>query len=113
MSDSEAASEVALWYMRYMSPGYMICDDEEDAAGIGAAMTDDGGASVLGVQFQDGRTIAREEWPAYAEAEKRRRQEEESRAQRKPPPMRGIRDPFGGRALEVEVGEPGWLGVKP
>jgi hypothetical protein len=105
---------VALWYMRYHSPGYWLCEDEEEAASMALGMEDAGNGVALGVQFPDGRTIARGDWPAYAEAQ-RRQDEAERRAwaeqEAAPPrPMREIKDPFGGRALKVESDEPSWLG---
>lgn len=112
MREEGVPAGAALWYVRYHQPDYMLCDDEEDAAGIGAAMMDDGGASVLGVQFPDGRTIALENWAAYAEAERRRDEAfARARATNEKPPMRKIQDPFTKRDLEVEVSEPGWLGL--
>ena len=107
-------SEVALWYWRYHSINYSLWDDEEEAAGIAAAMTDDGGGSVAGIQFPDGRLIAREDWAAFAEAEDRRERAEAERREaakkEKPRPKRKITAPFGGGQMEIDVSEPEWLG---
>lgn len=108
-------SDVALWYLRYGQPDYDLCDTEEEAARYGAYMAEDGGGSVLGAQFPDGRVIARDDWAAYALAV--RQQEEEWRqqaAERRaapPPVMRDARDPFEGKPLQIEVSEPAWLGA--
>lgn len=103
---------VALWYSRYMSPGYELCDSEEEAAGLAWGMEDSGGAAVLGVQFSDGRTIERENWPVF-EAVRERFEQAEREAQDKPRPPVPVRkavDPFRGRAIEIKASEPEWLG---
>ena len=110
-------TEVALWYWRYHQIGYDIWDDEEEAAGVAAAMADNGNASPAGVQFPDGRLIAADEWHAYAEAQQRRTAAEDAAlaaAKAAPRPVRKITAPFsGGRVIEIDAGEPSWLGVKP
>lgn len=106
---------VALWYSRYMSPGYELCDSEEEAAGLAWGMEDSGGAAVLGVQFSDGRTIERENWPALEAVQERFEQaEREARDKLRPPvPEREVLDPFRGRALKIRASEPEWLGRQP
>jgi hypothetical protein len=104
---------VALWYWRYRSIDYSIEDSEEEAAGIAAAMTDDGTASIAGIQFPDGRLVPRDEWPAYAAAEQARWRAGQERAQEKPRPKRKITAPFGGGLIDIDADEPAWLGVKP
>ena len=116
MAGEMVTGGVALWYWRYHQIYYDIWDSEEEAAGIAAAMSDDGTGSPAGIQFPDGRIIARDEWSAFAEAEERRdRAGAEARAaakQAKPRPKRRITAPFtDGRQIEIDVGEPTWLGV--
>lgn len=106
---------VALWYWRYHSIDYALWDDEEEAAGIAAAMEDDCGGVPAGIQFPDGRTIAAADWPALAEARTRREQAWEEQVANPPerPPMRKITAPFGGGKTEIDARDPEWLGVKP
>lgn len=106
--------EVALWYRRYRVTDYSIWDSEEEAAGIAAAMEDDGAGVVKGVQFQDGRLIPAEEWEAFARArERRERAWEEREAKQEPRPKRKITAPFGGGIIEIDAREPSWLGEQP
>jgi hypothetical protein len=110
-----STDSVALWYVRYHSPGYVLCDSEEEAAELGVGMEDSGGASVLGVQFSDGRTVERDSWPAFAAAQERSWQAERE-ARDKPRPAvqeREALDPFGGRMLRIRASEPSWLGRQP
>ena len=109
MDEGEAG--VALWYWRYHWMKYDILDDEEEAAQMAAGMVDAQAGSPAGVQFPDGRLIPREEWPAYAEAQERL--EAAQRAAKKPEPRawRKITAPFGGGEIEIDAGEPPWLGV--
>lgn len=106
--------DVALWYWRYHSIDYSLWDGEEEAAGVAAAMEEDGGGVPAGIQFPDGRTIAVGEWPALAEARTRREQawEEQMAKPEKPRPKRKITAPFGGGQTEIDAREPEWLGVK-
>ena len=110
-----ATEPCALWYARYHSPDYALCDSEEDAARMGVAMMENGGCAVIGVQFSDGRTIPVDDWPAWDAAEEWRnaaeKEEAERRAREPKPVMRKIRDPFRGWPLEVEPTEPEWLGA--
>lgn len=102
--------QVALWYRRYRQADYMLCRDEEDAAGIGAAMEDNGGAYVTGVQFADGRVIERDNWAAFTAAKDRLI---EANAEPLPPrAVRTIRDPFRDDLVEIDTGEPLWLGKR-
>jgi hypothetical protein len=107
-------SSVALWYMRYHSPGYELFDDEAEAARAAVYMGADGHAAPAGVQFADGRVIACEDWPAYREAardmQEAERRQYEHQVAAQPVPERKIRTPFGGRELNVAADEPGWLG---
>ena len=104
---------VALWYWRYHSIYYDIWDSEEEAAGIAAGMEDNGGASVAGAQFPDGRVIAAEDWQALAEARDRLWSAQSEPVREKPRPQRKITAPFGGGTTEIDADEPTWLGVKP
>jgi hypothetical protein len=111
-----SGGECALWWFRYASPGYEICDSEQEAADLAAGMMDSGGCSIAGVQFPDGRVIQRDAWAAYLAAEERlfAAQMAANAAQRaKPPaPKRKIRAPFGGQIIKVDPGEPAWLGTE-
>jgi len=104
-------SEVALWYWRYRRIDYSLWDSEEEAAGIAAAMADDGTASPAGIQFQDGRLYPRDEWAAYRAAEDARRRAWDERVPEEPRPKRKITAPFGGGLMEIDADEPSWLGV--
>jgi choline dehydrogenase-like flavoprotein len=103
---------VALWYWRYHSMDYSLWDDEEEAAGVAAAMDVDGGGVPAGIQFQDGRLIDRDDWDAYAAAQERREQAETEYLRQERPPQRKITAPFGGGQIEIDAREPSWLGVK-
>jgi hypothetical protein len=93
---------------------YDIWDSEEEAAGVAAAMEDDGGASPAGVQFPDGRTVPAEQWAALADARAaRERAFEDWLASPEPRPKRKITAPFGGGQIEIGTDEPTWLGVRP
>lgn len=107
-------AQVALWYWRYHTPDFDLFDSEDEAAAVGFYMQEDGQASVAGVQFRDGRTIARDQWPAWAAAEERiLRAEREARERAKsgpPRPLRKIRAPFSdGRVIEIDADEPPWI----
>ena len=108
---SAAGKQVALWYLRYRQASYALWDDEEEAAGVGAAMEADGGAVVTGVQFADGRAVPRNNWTAFAAARQRLLEVEEA-----PLPPRAVRrrlDPFSGDMVEVDACDPEWLGREP
>ena len=113
--DERARYAMALWWMRYNSPDYELYETEREAADFGSYLEDEGDGVVLGVQFADGRTIARAGWREYREARARRRDEDARRraqeATRAPVPMREARDPFTGTAVKIEVSEPSWLGA--
>jgi len=104
------SNEVALWYSRYRAIDYSIWEDEEEAAGIAAAMEADGEGVPVGVQFQDGRTIPAAEWEAL-EAARERRERWEERPAEKPRPKRKIQAPFGRGVIEIDASEPSWLGT--
>ena len=104
----------ALWYMEYGRCAYVLCDDEADAASFACSMEDQEYGIALGIQFVEGRTIERDAWPAL-DAERDRRDAEYVKRQaeikaRPPIPKREVRDPFGGRQVEVEATAPAWLG---
>lgn len=104
-------TEVALWYWRYYSMRYDIWDSEEEAAGIGAAMEADGGGVVAGVQFPDGRLIRAGEWNALEAARQRRERAERGYVPPELPPQRKIKAPFDGGMIDIDAGEPSWLGM--
>jgi len=105
--------DAALWLMRHRMPGYSLHGSEDEAAESGARMEDNEGGHVLGVQFPDGRTIARADWAPFLAARQRLAAETRKRIAEDvadPPPARRILDPFGGQQLTVLDEEPGWLG---
>lgn len=115
MSDSEPDTQVALWFWRYYTPDFDLFDSEEEAAVAGVYMEDSGNASVAGIQFPDGRTIARNEWPAWSTATDQMLQAEREanakRATEPPRPTRKVRAPFSdGRVIEIDASEPPWVG---
>lgn len=113
---------VALWTIYHYSPSYEIYDDEAEAAVMAVAMQEDNLGEygvVMGVQYEDGRALSREDWPAYRAELERRRAEGAARAAaaasqpRKPaPPQRLIKDPFCGYAMDIDTSEPAWLGKR-
>jgi len=112
MKDDEASTPVALWYWRHHTPDFDLFGSEDEAARAGFHMEQDGHATVTGVQFPDGRTIARGEWAAWtAAAEQIERAEREEDERRKSQPVRKVRAPFsGGCVIEIDAGEPPWIG---
>lgn len=113
---------VALWTIYRYSPSYEFYDDEAEAAVMAVAMQEDNLGEygvVMGVQYEDGRALGREDWPAYQAELERRRAEDATRAAaaasqpRKPaPPQRVIKDPFCGYEMDIDINEPGWLGKR-
>lgn len=112
MSES---TQCALWYMRYFQVYYDLCESEEEAATNAVAMQDAGSGSVLGVQFPDGRTVKREDWTAFDDAQTSWDQhwDEVTERTRNAPkvPTRAIRDPFEGKDLTTPIDAPAWLGA--
>jgi hypothetical protein len=108
---------VALWYMRYGSPDYDLCETEQEAAAMAVYMVDDGRASVSGVQFADGRLVPIRDWQAYHDEARRRHAAEKAErdecASRPPAPSREALDPFERRRVKIEASEPAWLGLRP
>ena len=108
-----SSTEVALWYWRYRQMDYDLWDNEEMAAGIAAAMLDDGGGVPAGIQFPDGHLIPADEWDALAAARDQRLRADQERVPEKPRPKRKIRAPFGGGGIEIDADGPQWLGETP
>lgn len=109
MSDEELTC--AVWYVGRYGVDFDTCTDEAEAASVAAGLHNgDEAATILGVQFADGRLVKAEEWQAFADARKRSAAMWAEAAARPQPATRTIRDPFTGEALEVEVDEPDWLG---
>lgn len=109
------ADSVAVWYWRSYSLHFDLFDDEEEAAEQAVWMEDAGEAAIQGVQFADGRTFTRNNWPAYQVAYQRERdaKKAEAAAAGPPPCRRGhIVSPWGGGATAVWDGDalPEWLG---
>ncbi len=97
--------QCVVWSSRFSGTYYHLYDDEEEAAGVAAAISDDGSASILGVQFADGRAVPVDEWAAYREAQDRRDREDADRlaAENARPrvPLMVARCPFGARSAPV------------
>ena len=112
---SSETAQVALWYVRYGHFDYDLHDSEDEAAGAAVAMIEANTAAPCGVQFPDGRLIVREEWPAFAAAERQQQawyaQAARRRREYKSPPQRKVTAPFGGGEIEIDADEPSWLGV--
>jgi hypothetical protein len=114
----DQAMSVALWTVKYGAPDYYLFESEAEAAGYAAYLTEwvEEGRNPLGIQFADSRALPLKSWPAFADEQERREAERKAKAALPPepqPPMRTVRDPFGGQALEIEADEPAWLGVAP
>ena len=111
---------VALWTIYRYSPGYELYDDEAEAAAAAVAMQEDNLGEygvAMGVQYDDGRALSCENWPAYEAERQRRKARDAARAaayasqpRTPPPPQRVIKDPFCGYEMDIDVAEPGWLG---
>ena len=113
---------VALWTIYHYSPSYELYEDEAEAASMAVVMQEyelgDHGV-VMGVQYDDGRALSPENWPAYQAERDRRAAEDASRAAEaasrprdRPPPQRAIEDPFCGYAMDIDVSEPEWIGKR-
>lgn len=77
-----------LWYMRYHSPGYEMCDDERQAVNLAFGMTEMETANPIGVQYSDGRFVDRDDWAAlrdFEAEEECRFSERQAVEQAKPP----------------------------
>lgn len=110
-----ADERVAVWMDHWHSPHVEVCDSEEMAASIAALVEENGESTVAGVQFADGRTVPAERWAAFREARQRHRAARKARIEEEaanPPPVREIVAPFGLGTVEVDLGEPDWLGVR-
>ena len=113
---------VALWTINRYVPAYAIYGTEEEAAAaaVNLDVYNDGIFGVsMGVQYEDGRAVLREDWLAYRAEEERRRAEDAARAaayasspRTPPPPQRTIKDPFQGFEMDIDASEPGWLGSR-
>jgi hypothetical protein len=108
-------TDVALWYLRFHQPDYELYESEAKAADFAAWQDYQGECTILGVQFPDGRTLARKDWPEFGRAVQRQREKRQAETaldkMEPPPAMREARDPFEDRPLQIEVSEPSWLGA--
>lgn len=112
----------ALWTVSHGRAHYQCEYTERQAARTAVAIDEDGDASVLGVQFADGRVLKKAEWPEY-EAEVQRilarvREEVARAAQR--PSLPAPRVTFVPKALwkagvevRVDASAPAWVGEVP
>lgn len=110
MTDGDDAATCAVWYQRYGGTYYELCTDEEQAASYAFWTEERGDGSVHGIQFADGRIIARDCWKALADMEA----EIERVAPRDPltpTPVRDAIDPFTKERAVVFADDPDWLGA--
>lgn len=109
MSGMDEQQNCALWYVSWGAAQVELFDSEADAAHRAAHLADSGNASILGVQFADGRLIRRENWRAYDDAFDALMTVP---ASTEPPrPTRKTGDPFlRGRTVAVDVDTPEWVG---
>jgi hypothetical protein len=114
MSDMAEQEKCALWYDSCIGGvDYDLEDSETDAADYAVALENsDTPADILGIQFPDGRTVAANQWAALVEARERATQRWRERMANPPAPTptRTVHDPFRGEQVEVETGEPDWIG---
>jgi hypothetical protein len=103
--------------MVHHHPVFALCDTEAEAASLAVSLEDGEECVIMGVQYDDGRVIAREAWPVFLAEIDRREAERKARAAAYVPPAgprhvpRVIRDPFEHFTLEVHRDTPAWLGV--
>lgn len=105
----------ALWYWRHGVLFFEECDSEEEAAELAARWSDQGEASIVGVQREDGTLARRDDWPllndaeAAIDAEYERWEAERVAAPR--PATRRVADPFGSHAdVVARASTPAWIG---
>ena len=106
---------VALWYDRYGQRCYSLYRTEDEAVRGAIGLEDWEEGWPVGIQFSDGRTLAREGWPAYWEARGRENQRAQDAVRQllrqEPRPTRKILDPFDDQTVVVDADEPAWLGT--
>lgn len=117
MTTDPADTRCALWYDRHMATYYIRCDTEQQAASMAYEMEDSGDASIAGVQFPDGRTIARDDWTAYQQYVDRKVAEDAAarevrRSTPQPEPIRRVKCPFGDGIVSVwDADDAEWVGA--
>jgi hypothetical protein len=108
----EAVDTCALWYERWNQISYDLFDSEQDAAGFAVYLSNEGQGVPLGVQFADGRAVKIDEWAAFSDRQRQWEQSEHGGAGcvMEPRPTRPVRDPFTDAVVDIDAGEPRWLG---
>jgi hypothetical protein len=119
-----ADHQVALWFWRHHQVYVDLYDSERAAAEIAVHMSDNGDASITGVQFPDGSFVHWLDWPLAEEVRKEQdaywdKVLEESKKSPKPL-TRKIKTPFlcsdyygnrkSRRDVTVPASYPDWLG---
>lgn len=114
MTSPTAEHTCAVWYWRYFNMYYELFQSEREAARFAVDLENDGEGDVSGVQFSDGRAVARNEWELFLQIDKeediRIMREIQQRLKAPSPPKRAIRDPFNNREIKIKITEPEWLG---
>lgn len=67
-----AEGSVTVRWMRYGAVESETFGTEDEAADYGVTLQEAGDGAVLGARFADGRTIERDAWPAFRDAQQRR-----------------------------------------
>lgn len=115
MSVDWDAITAVLWTSTGHGVDFELCDDEAEAADLGAFLESGGSDDVyevLGVQFSSGRVVPAKLWLALTEAIRARKAKEQERRDNPPPPIptKKITCPFTGRPVKAEIDTPDWIG---
>jgi hypothetical protein len=109
-ADTEPVYRFAVWYYQDGALCYELYETEEEAAAGAVYISDD--ASLIGLQKDDGTTVAEASWSAYIKAREKRWEEWNNRKRLPAVPMRQARNPFHPSEIAiVEASEPAWLGL--
>ena len=87
-----------------------VFDDDLSAIRYGMGI-EDGGGSVAGVQFPDGRYIDRDEWTAFRDEERRRIAAWRDVEVKPPAPYRRVTVPWGDDIVGIDADLPDWVGL--
>jgi hypothetical protein len=101
--------QYAVWYWSTGAVMVEIFESERAAAEFAYSMEEGGHASVDGVQRSDGKVENYFGWLAIQEMQQEDKEAFDSRP-KEPPPMRKVRNPFGGREVRILADMPTWVG---